>query len=89
MDEGTGPREARAVGWEPAPNKAAVSKSAGQIVAKADQATEGAIVATFDLEENREMRANWGVFRDRRPDLYWPLMTLDGKTPLPIGGTRT
>jgi N-carbamoylputrescine amidase len=27
------------------------------------------------------MRANWGVFRDRRPDLYWPLMTLDGTTP--------
>jgi hypothetical protein len=32
-------------------------------------------------EEIREMRANWGIFRDRRPDLYWPLMTLDGTTP--------
>ncbi len=36
--------------------------------------------ADFDLEANREMRANWGVFRDRRPDLYGPLTTLDGKS---------
>jgi pyrophosphatase PpaX len=30
------------------------------------------------LEAIREMRAEWGLFRDRRPDLYGPLMTLDG-----------
>jgi hypothetical protein len=24
--------------------------------------------ASFDLEEIREMHADWGVFRDRRPD---------------------
>jgi N-carbamoylputrescine amidase len=60
----------------------------GQIVAEADQVTEGVITATFDLEENREMRANWGVFRDRRPDLYWPLMTLDGKAAPASGGAR-
>jgi hypothetical protein len=23
---------------------------------------------------------SWGLFRDRRPDLYGPLLTLDGKT---------
>ena len=52
----------------------------GQIVSKAGADAEEVIVAEFDLEANREMRANWGIFRDRRPDLYWPLMTLDGKT---------
>ena len=52
----------------------------GQIAAKASRDREEAITAEFDLEVNREMRANWGVFRDRRPDLYWPLLTLDGKT---------
>ena len=52
----------------------------GQIVSKAGSDAEEVITAEFDLESNRQMRANWGVFRDRRPDLYWPLMTLDGKT---------
>jgi N-carbamoylputrescine amidase len=28
----------------------------------------------------RELRRSWGVFRDRRPELYGALMTLDGKT---------
>jgi len=53
----------------------------GQIVAKASRDREEFIAATFDLEANREMRANWGVFRDRRPDLYRPLLTLDGSSP--------
>ena len=52
----------------------------GQIVAKASRDREEVILAEFDIEAIREMRANWGVFRDRRPDLYWPLMTLDGNT---------
>ena len=28
----------------------------------------------------QRMRHSWGVFRDRRPDLYGPLLTLDGTT---------
>lgn len=60
----------------------------GQIVAKAGRDREEVITATFDLEENREMRANWGVFRDRRPDLYWPLMTMDGRSPVPTRDAR-
>ena len=31
-----------------------------------------------NLDEIREYRRAWGVFRDRRPDLYEPLMRLDG-----------
>ena len=27
-------------------------------------------------------RANWGFFRDRRPELYQVLLTADGKTPV-------
>jgi N-carbamoylputrescine amidase len=50
----------------------------GEIVAKAGREKEEVLVAEFDLDANREMRANWGVFRDRRPDLYGPLTTLDG-----------
>jgi N-carbamoylputrescine amidase len=53
-----------------------------EIVAKASRDQEEVITATFDIDEIREMRANWGVFRDRRPDLYGPLLTLDGVTPV-------
>ena len=31
---------------------------------------EGVIMATFDLDEIAAYRADWGFFRDRRPDLY-------------------
>jgi len=50
----------------------------GEIVAKAGSEEEGVITATFDLEVNRMLRANWGVFRDRRPDLYAPLLSYQG-----------
>jgi N-carbamoylputrescine amidase len=53
----------------------------GEIVAKASEDQEEVITATFDLQGIREMRANWGVFRDRRPDAYGPLLTLDGSSP--------
>lgn len=39
---------------------------------------EGIITATFDLDECRMNRAGWGMFRDRRPDLYGAITTLDG-----------
>ncbi|CAM9906770.1 unnamed protein product [Scytosiphon promiscuus] len=39
------------------------------------------ILHTFDLERVRLQRAGWGLFRDRRPSLYRPLLSLDGKAP--------
>jgi N-carbamoylputrescine amidase len=39
---------------------------------------EGFVVAEFDLDALRVNRLAWGVFRDRRPELYKPLVTLDG-----------
>lgn len=36
------------------------------------------LTAAFDLEEARAVRDNWFVFRDRRPDLYGALTSLDG-----------
>jgi N-carbamoylputrescine amidase len=41
---------------------------------------EAVLVHTFDLDAARDYRRNWGVFRDRRPELYAPLTTLDGHT---------
>lgn len=50
----------------------------GAIVAEADRDGESLAVHTFDLEQMRLERAAWGLFRDRRPDLYQPLLTRDG-----------
>ena len=50
----------------------------GAKVAEAPEDQEAVITATFDLDEIRGYRENWGVFRDRRPDLYGPVRTLDG-----------
>jgi N-carbamoylputrescine amidase len=36
------------------------------------------LLATIDTEANRAMRTAWGLFRDRRPDLYGAITSLDG-----------
>lgn len=35
---------------------------------------------TFDLDQIAAARASWGMFRDRRPQLYQPILSLDGHT---------
>lgn len=50
----------------------------GEIVAAADGA-EAVLTATFDFQALRRQRAGWGLFRDRRPELYTVMMTLDGQ----------
>lgn len=50
----------------------------GEILADADRAEETVLLATIDLDEAADYRASWGVFRDRRPDLYGAIGTLDG-----------
>lgn len=58
-----------------------ISDHTGAILKQADRTSESILTATFDLDELRGYRNAWGVFRDRRPDLYGPLMTLDGRIP--------
>jgi N-carbamoylputrescine amidase len=50
----------------------------GEKLAEEDAHFEGAIVAPIDLEAARRFRAGMGFFRDRRPELYKALLTLDG-----------
>ena len=40
---------------------------------------EGLRVAEFDLAAIADLRRSWGLFRDRRPELYGALLTLDGR----------
>eukprot|EP00245_Coleochaete_scutata_P004077 TRINITY_DN16296_c0_g1_i1.p2 TRINITY_DN16296_c0_g1~~TRINITY_DN16296_c0_g1_i1.p2 ORF type:complete len:305 (+),score=61.70 TRINITY_DN16296_c0_g1_i1:143-1057(+) len=56
----------------------------GAIEQSADDKDEAVLVATFDLDLMQSQRAFWGVFRDRRPDLYKPLLSLDGKASDPV-----
>ena len=56
-----------------------IANHVGEKVAEADRKSQTVLTRTFDLSEIAEYRRDWGVFRDRRPDLYKPLLTLDGK----------
>ena len=50
----------------------------GEIVARAGSSEEAVLTASFDFAAVRHRRIFWGVFRDRRPDLYGALLTSDG-----------
>jgi N-carbamoylputrescine amidase len=56
-----------------------ITDPTGDIVRAADRRSEGVLVASFDLDALEARRQAWGVFRDRRPELYAPLMTMDGQ----------
>ena len=50
-----------------------IADHTGDIMALGDDETEAVLLASFDLDECEEYRVQWGVFRDRRPDLYGAL----------------
>ena len=50
----------------------------GEKVAELNQTEQGVAVHSFDLDKLEHTRTAWGVFRDRRPNLYGALKTLDG-----------
>src|SRR5690606_25086424 len=56
-----------------------IADQEGALVAQAGRAEEAVLTASFDLAAIAAQRAAWGLFRDRRPDLYRPLLTLDGQ----------
>ncbi|MBU0972775.1 MAG: N-carbamoylputrescine amidase [Proteobacteria bacterium] len=56
-----------------------ITDNKGRIIAQADRNTEDILVAEFDLDAFARNREAWGLFRDRRPEAYGPIMTLDGK----------
>ena len=52
-----------------------IADETGGIVEEADRTTEAVLVHTFDLDQAALRRREWGVFRDRRPEMYGILMT--------------
>lgn len=47
-----------------------ITDCTGEIVESADRESDTVLVHEFDLDEIDEMRLSWGVFRDRRPEMY-------------------
>ena len=56
-----------------------IADQTGVKVEEANRTDETVLVHTFDMEAVRHHREMWGVYRDRRPDLYSALGTLDGR----------
>jgi N-carbamoylputrescine amidase len=55
-----------------------IADALGAKVVEAAETGDAVLLAQFDLNALAGQRDNWFVFRDRRPDLYAPLLTLDG-----------
>jgi N-carbamoylputrescine amidase len=56
-----------------------IADAMGAKVAEAGEEGDAVLVHRFDLEAIAQLRDNWFVFRDRRPDLYRRLVSLDGR----------
>jgi N-carbamoylputrescine amidase len=56
-----------------------ITDETGAKVAEAPRDEQTVLTASFDLDELRLQRASSGLFRDRRTDLYAPLLGLDGE----------
>lgn len=62
-----------------------ISDMRGEKVAELGRTETGIATATYELEALQRYRANWGFFRDRRPELYPVLLTADGRRAVPGG----
>ena len=56
-----------------------ISNHKGKMLAEADRDTSGVLVQHLDLAAMREERLTWGIYRDRRPEMYAALLGLDGR----------
>lgn len=59
-----------------------ITNATGEKIAEAGRTEETVLVAEFDLDAIGEQRIEWGIFRDRRPDLYKAILTYDGEVKL-------
>lgn len=57
-----------------------IADATGAKAAEAEEQGDAVLTATFDLDQVAQLRDNWFVFRDRRPELYGPIVSLDGVT---------
>ena len=55
-----------------------ISDETGNKVEQASRTDEAILIRRFDLDAIAEKREAWGLFRDRRPELYAPICGYDG-----------
>jgi len=56
-----------------------ISDEFGNRVEVANRTDQTVLTHSFDLAEIKKYRETWGVYRDRRPDQYAALATMDGR----------
>ena len=56
----------------------------GKILARAGSSAEEMLVVELDLGHNEAVREGWGFFRNRRPDVYWPLIEMVQEGDMPV-----
>jgi len=54
-----------------------IADQEGELIVELSRSEESIAIAEFDLDVIDRQRISWGVFRDRRPDLYTSLVKLD------------
>ena len=52
-----------------------IADNHGELVEQADDHTEAVLVHEFDFDALAKERREWGIFRDRRPEMYKTLLT--------------
>ncbi|MBE2181111.1 MAG: N-carbamoylputrescine amidase [Chthoniobacterales bacterium] len=60
-----------------------IADETGKKIAEANRTDETVLVHKFDLDAIRNLRAQWGFFRDRRPEHYGPIVTVTGAESAP------
>lgn len=48
-----------------------VTDATGELVMQASRDKEEIVYGESDLDDNRDLRISWGLFRDRRPEIYF------------------
>lgn len=51
----------------------------GKLLAEADREGTAVLLQELDLDAMAEERLTWGIYRDRRPEMYGPMLGLDGQ----------
>lgn len=59
-----------------------IAGAEGELLAEASADQQEILTASFDLAALAAKRRAWGIFRDRRPEYYGAIATLDGKDPI-------
>lgn len=54
-----------------------ITDERGNIIKQADRTSETVLTAEFDLDKCKKTRTEWGIFRDRRVDLYSDILKMD------------